>query len=260
LFTFTFRLKAGVVNGTDAELETVWAACGELAKCAGALVVGGLLFEVYIASINPAFNSPLERWGSVVADALIAIGVLLEILFTARGSSCQGELQRRSNVRLSEATRQAGEANERAAHLQKMTAWRHLTPQQVKTFQEQVRGKVAYLDLLVEWERADPEAYSYGCELTLMFRQLGARSIRCGPSSYIGPRFGLRVEFDPSFKDFAVIEEGLMSAAIAADIALSHSDLSRHLSPDERAPNVYIFVAPKPPPPYVTALGDELKP
>jgi hypothetical protein len=57
------------------------------------------------------------RWGSLIADIMIALGVGGEVLFGAIDSRCQSELRRRSNKRLGDALTQAGEAHERAAKL-----------------------------------------------------------------------------------------------------------------------------------------------
>jgi len=84
-------------------------------KVGGALVVSGLVLEFLIALNNPPYRSALERWGPVVCDALVALGVLGEILFAARAGGFQSELTRRSNERLNDTQLDLMKAMERLA-------------------------------------------------------------------------------------------------------------------------------------------------
>jgi hypothetical protein len=81
------------------------------------VVIVGVCLEVFIAIENPPYGIGLQRWGSLFADIMIALGVGGEVLFGAIDSRCQSELRRRSNARLAVALTQAGEAHERAAKL-----------------------------------------------------------------------------------------------------------------------------------------------
>jgi hypothetical protein len=76
----------------------------------GGLIVVAVLFELLLAAIHPPYDSVFGRWGSAMADGLIAIGVAGEILFARVGSSCQSELRRRTEESLAEAWRMAEEA------------------------------------------------------------------------------------------------------------------------------------------------------
>src|ERR1039457_3644083 len=113
--SFAWRLKNGVRNATDNELDVAVSACEKNAIYCGGLVVFGLLVEVFLAVKHPPYDSFFGQWGAVVADSLVAVGVLGEVLFSARGSRCQSELQHRSNVKLSDAIREAGLARAEAA-------------------------------------------------------------------------------------------------------------------------------------------------
>jgi multidrug efflux pump subunit AcrA (membrane-fusion protein) len=79
------------------------------------LVVAAVIAEVFIAIAHPPYDAFLQRWGSALADALIAIGIVGEVLFSMIEARCQTELRIRSNAKLEDAIAQAGEANERAA-------------------------------------------------------------------------------------------------------------------------------------------------
>jgi hypothetical protein len=80
-----------------------------------AVVILGVVLEIIIAIVNPPYGRGLQRWGSLAADIMIALGVAGEVLFGALDSRSQNELRRRSNERLAEAITRAGEAHERAA-------------------------------------------------------------------------------------------------------------------------------------------------
>lgn len=110
-----WRLRNGVINASDGELEVAASACETWAKWCGAAVVLGLIIEVALAAKHPPFDSFVGIWGSVIADRLVALGVFGELLFSAMGSKRHGELQRRSKLIVAELNTQARTANARAS-------------------------------------------------------------------------------------------------------------------------------------------------
>lgn len=110
-----FRAKKHIKSVTDGELVAAveWLEQAEIVS--GAVVFGGVALELALAVFRPAYHSRIGSWGPVVADALVALGVLAVLLTTARVILYQGELISRSNRRVSVAARMAGEAAERAA-------------------------------------------------------------------------------------------------------------------------------------------------
>jgi hypothetical protein len=77
------------------------------------------------------------------------------------------------------------------------------------------------------------------------FQQAGVTKIRAGANSYLAPGvFGVRIANAPEIDILSVVD-GFSSAGI--DLVTDTIDLSRHFSSDIPAPNLYFFVAPKPP-------------
>jgi hypothetical protein len=107
--------KNGVINATDTELESAQECCEQFAILSTGMVFIGLVLEVYIAIKHPSSESYLERWGSVVADILVALGVLGELLPSMLVRRYSAEVGKRSAEKLTRAIRQSGEANERAS-------------------------------------------------------------------------------------------------------------------------------------------------
>ena len=140
-------------SATNIELELAASSCETLALISGVLVVVGLVGEVIEAVFHLHRYPFFERWGSVVADVPVAVGVFGEIFFSAKGAARQSELQRRSNIRLSEATEKAAAANQKAeeaqlarAKLETQLAPRLLTKEQYEIFQT-LKGQIAAVNI-----------------------------------------------------------------------------------------------------------------
>jgi hypothetical protein len=101
-----WRLPNGLTNATDAQLDSASSACERWEwGCAGIVVVA-VLGEFLIAGIHPSYDSFLEQWGTAMADAAIAIGIVGEVLFGRMDARIQTELRTRSNKKLAEAERE----------------------------------------------------------------------------------------------------------------------------------------------------------
>ena len=109
------RLTKGAKEASHNDLEAAEAWLENFEIFCGAMVFFGVTLEVVIAIDNPPFGSFVERWGSPIADAFVALGVFGEVLANARGRVIQGELTRRSNDRLADAEERAATANREAA-------------------------------------------------------------------------------------------------------------------------------------------------
>ena len=86
-----------------------------LAEWGGAAVVFGLIVEVVLTATYRHGELFVEAWGPVLADALIALGVAAEVLFSRRARSKAETLQRLSDEKIAEAKARAAEANQRAS-------------------------------------------------------------------------------------------------------------------------------------------------
>ncbi len=221
------RLENKIINASDDALEQSVSLCEKCAVYSGALVVVGLVAEIGIAWIHPAYNSILEQWGSVIANFLVGIGVSGEVLFSARANTCQGELIRRSNLKLEDAhilsmladsraasarsvadtaqlevakaNERAAEATERAANaelaterLKSQISWRRLSAAQIVAISEVLDGLPTH-SLEVSFANNDPEANTFARDIGAAFSKNGWRVCFVARSSNQEVIFGLRI-------------------------------------------------------------------
>ena len=108
-------------------------------------------------------------------------------------------------------------------------------------------SKASSIDVLVQHENNDPEAYSYSRDIALALINAGVESVRFGANSFLGQSvFGLVTDLPPD-GDASLLD---IFAANGMPMTLIGRAVSTILPKNERAPNWYIFVGPKPPPPY----------
>lgn len=112
----------GVINTSDGELESSAESCERWGWRCGGLVVIGVVAEFVIAALNPPYGSFWERWGVAVADALVAFGVVGEIMFSRMGHSRQSELTQRANRELADAKERLGDLELEAGFAGERTA------------------------------------------------------------------------------------------------------------------------------------------
>lgn len=257
LFLPAWYLPNGTINAAENQLEEASSSCERWGIWCGILVVVSVVVELVIAWVEPPYNTFLEA--SAITDAGVGIGIVGEVLFGMFNNRIQTELRTRSNDKLGTAVKTAGEANERAAKLEReaaeargkvadierLTAWRHIHSDDAKKVVDAIRPIVDSLDVLIEYEASDRESYAYSVEFWTIFSQAGAK-VRFSPNSYpLSNMFGV----------FLSAEGGVGGGFVASQFAkakvtlwVQNKDLSTHLSNDEDPPNLYIFVAPRPPP------------
>lgn len=248
------------MSATENQLENASSSCERWEWACASFVAAAVAAEFLIAWVHPPYNSFIERWGSVLADLIITAGIVGEVIFSRKDSRIQTALRKRSNDKLGAAEKAAEEARERAAKLEieaadargrvadieRITAWRHITEKQRENVAASIRNVLSEVDLLVEYERGDAEAWSYGREIIAIFEAAGVTKIREIPNSYLnGPIFGAHMAAAPGI-NAAFISDAFNKEHLS--IPVFQKDLSTHLSRNEVAPNLYIFVAPKPPP------------
>ena len=101
------RIKKGVSKATNEELEGGVEIYEDFEIAFAGVVIAGVLFEFFVAFIHPEYDSPRGVWGPVIGDALVAIGLVVEIVAGIRIKFCQGVLLDRTKKELSEAKDQA---------------------------------------------------------------------------------------------------------------------------------------------------------
>jgi hypothetical protein len=109
-----WRLPKGIISASEEQLDESIESCERAEWFGGGLVVAGVIATVAIAAFHPSYDSWLERWGSAMADSLVALGVGIEIKFGQMAGLRQNELRRRSDEKVAEAKERAAEANQKA--------------------------------------------------------------------------------------------------------------------------------------------------
>jgi hypothetical protein len=64
------------MSAADSELETASSSCERWEWGCAALVVAAVIAEFFIAGVHPPYDSFVERWGTAIADALIALSIV----------------------------------------------------------------------------------------------------------------------------------------------------------------------------------------
>jgi hypothetical protein len=136
-------LPNGTIYASDDQLEEGTSSCELWGIACAVIVVLSVVFEFVLAIFHPPYDSPWQRWGSAVADALIALGIIGEVLFGMWSGHIQTELRDRSNKRVADSALRAAEANERAAEaqlaLEKLRMPRSLTVEQQESITEAMK-------------------------------------------------------------------------------------------------------------------------
>jgi len=173
---FAWYLRDGTINAPENAIENAASSCERWALGCAAVVVLAVVAEIGLAIIHPEYDSPWNRWGTSVADAAIALGIIGEVLFGRIDARYQTELRRRSNDKLGTAERLAAEANQRAAQidLRRVQLEAALAPRVISKHQYDVlqtlRGKVAAIN--IAWE-TDAETASFSSQVAVALQAAG---------------------------------------------------------------------------------------
>jgi hypothetical protein len=247
-------LPRGIINASETQIETASSSCERWEWTFAGLVVAGVIAEFVIAGIHPLYDSFLEQWRTATAGALVALGIVGEVIFGRIDARYQTELRKRSNDKMSNAIeraaileKEAADARGRVADIERLTSWRHISDEQREQIASSIRHMADSLDVLIEYQIGDAEAFSYGREIREAFIDAGTTKIREGSNSYLvtivfGVHLSSSEEINASFIVSVLNKAGVQ-------VTLYKYNLSTHLPRNEVVPNLYIFVAPKPPPP-----------
>ena len=227
------------------------------AGAAGATIVIliGIVFETIAEFLLPGDHA--QRTLATIGNVLVGIGLIHEFLATRITIIDTREENRESDLKVAEANKAAAEAHQKAneAHaratraelesekLKAQFAGRRIGLKQILLLSNAIRDVPSTLDLLIEFQASDPEAFVYANDFIDLFRGAGVERIRFTGNSHLsGMVFGLWL----SASDKAVATS-IVDAFTAAGMPLSvgEIDLSKHLPRNEVAPNLYIFVGPK---------------
>jgi hypothetical protein len=213
------------------------------------VILAGILGEIAVLWLTP--HTCGERIWGTVTDALIAVGLIVEYFVILSAIVATGEANRESDEKVARAQLEAAEARERTAEVEKLTAWRRVSPEQSRTIAEAVRRNPSPLSVVIEFQSNDPEAYTYALDIVKIFEDAGIVDIGFRGNMYIiGAVFGLWMGVAPDTDASLVI-----SAFGQANISLGVQeklDFFRHPSAGDAARNLYIFVGSKLAPTVVT--------
>jgi hypothetical protein len=118
LVPVAWRLPNGIKSASDDELEFSGDVCETWTWICGGAVVAAVFAEAAIAWSHPSYDSAWERWGSVVANMLVALGVAGEVVFAMMAFRRDKELKRRSDEKVAEANARSSESNRLAVEAQ----------------------------------------------------------------------------------------------------------------------------------------------
>jgi len=176
-------LPNGTKYASDDQLEKGESSCERWGIGCGVLVVIAVIVEFVIAAVHPPYDSLWEIWGSSVADALIALGIVGEVLFGMWNNRIQTELRKRSNDKLGAAEKEAAEANARAAESLKKAEEEYcarvkleanLQPRSLNQEQwnliRQFKDKLPSINIGYE---TDAETWRYACQFRDALRSAG---------------------------------------------------------------------------------------
>jgi hypothetical protein len=124
---------------------------------------------VILAGIHPSYDSFWERWGSVVSNSLVALGVSGEIQFSRMAFRRDKELKRRSDEKVAETTKLAEEAQLERVKLEERLAPRRMTKEQYDKLQA-LRGVVDAVNIT---SMSDFEATRFAAQLAKTLRDAG---------------------------------------------------------------------------------------
>lgn len=220
------------------------------------LLITVLLLEAFVSLVFSEGHSAPELAAIVLTELAVALAVVGEVIYAHRADAARKELEQLSDEKVAGANRDAAMALERAAILEKeaalmrertaeierLTAWRRVLPEQCQIIADALRDKSVILDVLIEYERGDPESFYYARDVMRIFFESGVQTVRCNPNSFLSTIFGLNMTVAA---ELSAVDVGGAFTRAGIDFRALNINLSTHLPRNERAPNLYIFVAPK---------------
>jgi hypothetical protein len=160
--------------------QRAWVVGGAIA------VIAGLIAEVVLAVVFHQNEPFWEKWGTVLATVLIAVGVLVETVFGHKGDATSDTLQKLADQRTAEANKRAEEAKERTvqAELQLAKLWERVVPRVVTPeMREKLKGLQGLVArIAVTWQRS-AEPANFGGHVALALKKLPSLSVNCPPSA-----------------------------------------------------------------------------
>jgi hypothetical protein len=244
------------INATNKQLEDSSESREHRAFRFAGLVILGLVSEVAIAIAHPAYDSFWDRWGSVFADVLVAVGVAGEVLFGRMGHRRDAELQKRSKKLLAEANERAAKAELETEWLKSQFAWRRLSPDSIKLISDTLDG-FQKMSVMITFVGNDPESNNFSHELGTVFKKNGWKFGFTSGSFAGAVTFGVIIA-QPSSKDEIAACAAVRTAASKAGVKFFGGFIPQWFmgsgsGESVASPCAQIYVGPKPMPTTMSA-------
>lgn len=200
------RRTKGVRNAREGDLEALVETAEGWAGNFVWVVVVALVVEAFAGFLPPL----LVPVGEFVCNAIVAIGVALELLMSKAGTRAQSEITRRAN-------KDAAQARDSLAALIERATWRGMIAEQAKALLEVELPKLKPEFIVFVYPIGDEEARYVANELAIPFRYHGWK-VGFRAAAFVGlPIYELRVAtlYDNSESP---LWKGVLAAFVGAKI------------------------------------------
>jgi hypothetical protein len=184
-----------------------------------------LIFFGIVADIATVLYVPhegAEIIGSLIANGLIGVGLIIEYVVILRAITAGGEAQREADERVGIAEKQAAEANARAAEAELRTetlrselAWRRISAQEAEKISETLsRSDLPKFGLRIFHAANDPEAVTLSNDIAAVFRRNGWPVLFISTTETIPPGMMIPLYATPHLHACGITRAALQNAGI----------------------------------------------
>jgi hypothetical protein len=162
-----------------------------------------------------------EIVGSLIANALIGVGLIIEYVVILRAITASGEAQREADEKVGIAEKQAAEANARAAEAELRTetlrselAWRRISAQDAAKISEILgRADLPKFGLRIFHVSGDPEATTLSGDIAEVFRRNGWSVLLVATTQAIPPGMMIPLYAPPELDPCTIARAAFQNAA-----------------------------------------------
>ena len=216
----------------------------------GLIVFIGLAIETTVEVYFRKNSSSVEITLRLIANILVAGGVLGEVIFAHRVSKEADEQQRKSDEKIAELNQLASEARERAALLEQLTAFRHVPKDVSKLveFLSELNTRTP-IRAQIDHQIGDAESLCYALEIANIFKSAKIEITGFGSNAHIGTTV-LGLHMAGTDLDLEAIHKSFIKNGIEFGIATSPAS-NRAINNS----NLIFFIGPKIPPDLIALIA-----
>lgn len=156
-----------------------------------------------------------EKIGGIVANAFIAIGLIVEYVVIVRAIVATGEANRESDEKVAEANARAAAAELRTETLRLELAWRRISAQQAEKISEVLsRADLPKFGLRIFHVAGDPEAITFSQDIAEVFRRNGWQVLFISTTEAIPPGMMIPLYSPPELDACAIARAAFQNADI----------------------------------------------